>query len=68
MVNVWVKSPDTHSERRIEPHLTVEQLKVKLLDPPLVELKLNKLSYIAEQARADHWDPSRKPDHHPPRL
>ncbi|TEB21935.1 hypothetical protein FA13DRAFT_1524762 [Coprinellus micaceus] len=30
MVNVWVKSPDTHSERRIEPHLTVEQLKNKL--------------------------------------
>ncbi|TFK19940.1 tubulin-folding cofactor B [Coprinopsis marcescibilis] len=29
-LNVWVKSPDTHSERRIDPHLTVEQLKGKL--------------------------------------
>ncbi|KAF5341125.1 hypothetical protein D9611_005858 [Ephemerocybe angulata] len=30
VLNVWVKSPDTHSERRIDPHLTVEQLKNKL--------------------------------------
>ncbi|KAJ2932111.1 hypothetical protein H1R20_g4981, partial [Candolleomyces eurysporus] len=29
-LNLWVKSPDTHSERRIDPHLTVEQLKGKL--------------------------------------
>ncbi|KAJ2917083.1 hypothetical protein MD484_g3359, partial [Candolleomyces efflorescens] len=29
-LNIWVKSPDTHSERRIDPHLTVEQLKRKL--------------------------------------
>ncbi|RXW18004.1 hypothetical protein EST38_g7857 [Candolleomyces aberdarensis] len=30
ILNLWVKSPDTHSERRIDPHLTVEQLKGKL--------------------------------------
>lgn len=29
-VNVFVVSPDTHSERRINPHITVEQLKVSL--------------------------------------
>jgi tubulin-folding cofactor B len=28
IVNVFVSSPDTHSERRIEPHITVESLKV----------------------------------------
>ncbi|KAH6915721.1 tubulin-folding cofactor B [Coprinopsis sp. MPI-PUGE-AT-0042] len=30
VLNIWVKSPDTHSERRIDPHWTVEQLKGKL--------------------------------------
>ncbi|KAF8957114.1 CAP Gly-rich domain-containing protein [Flammula alnicola] len=30
VVNVFVISPDTHSERRIDPHITVEQLKGKL--------------------------------------
>ena len=28
VLNIWVTSPDTHSERRIDPHITVEQLKV----------------------------------------
>lgn len=28
VLKVWVVSPDTHSERRIDPHITVEQLKV----------------------------------------
>lgn len=28
VVNVFVSSPDTYSERRIEPHITVGQLKV----------------------------------------
>ncbi|KAF8647585.1 hypothetical protein AX16_006607 [Volvariella volvacea WC 439] len=28
--NVWVVSPDTRSERRLDPHLTVSQLKTKL--------------------------------------
>jgi tubulin-folding cofactor B len=28
VVNVFVVSPDTRSERRFDPHLTVEQLKV----------------------------------------
>ena len=28
VVNVFVISPDTHSERRIDPHISVEQLKV----------------------------------------
>ena len=28
VVNVFVVSPDTRSERRIDPHITVEQLKV----------------------------------------
>ncbi|TNY20888.1 tubulin-folding cofactor B [Rhodotorula diobovata] len=32
LVNVWVSSPDTHSERRIPSDLTVAQLKYKL-DP-----------------------------------
>jgi len=30
VVNVYVVSPDTHSERRIDPHISVEQLKGKL--------------------------------------
>ncbi|KJA19612.1 hypothetical protein HYPSUDRAFT_217558 [Hypholoma sublateritium FD-334 SS-4] len=30
ILKVWVVSPDTHSERRIDPHITVEQLKGKL--------------------------------------
>ncbi|KIM44387.1 hypothetical protein M413DRAFT_67205 [Hebeloma cylindrosporum] len=30
VVNVFVISPDTHSERRIDPHISVEQLKGKL--------------------------------------
>jgi tubulin-folding cofactor B len=30
VVNVFVSSPDTHSERRIDPHITVAQLKGKL--------------------------------------
>ncbi|PPQ73002.1 hypothetical protein CVT26_014678 [Gymnopilus dilepis] len=30
VVNVFVVSPDTRSERRIDPHITVEQLKGKL--------------------------------------
>jgi tubulin-folding cofactor B len=30
VVNVFVSSPDTHSERRIDPHNTVAQLKGKL--------------------------------------
>ncbi|KAF8623157.1 hypothetical protein AX17_007545 [Amanita inopinata Kibby_2008] len=30
IVNVFVVSPDTRSERRIDPHITVEQLKGKL--------------------------------------
>lgn len=30
VLNIWVTSPDTHSERRIDPHITVEQLKIKL--------------------------------------
>ncbi len=30
IVNVFVSSPDTHSERRIDPHITVAQLKVML--------------------------------------
>lgn len=30
VVNVFVSSADTHSERRIDPHLTVAQLKAKL--------------------------------------
>ncbi|KAF9485580.1 tubulin-folding cofactor B [Pholiota conissans] len=30
VVNVWVSSADTHSERRIDPHITVAQLKGKL--------------------------------------
>ena len=25
---VWVSSPDTHSERKLDPDLTVDQLKV----------------------------------------
>ncbi|KAF8887339.1 tubulin-folding cofactor B [Infundibulicybe gibba] len=29
-INVWVKSPDTYSERRLDLHITVGQLKVKL--------------------------------------
>ena len=28
VLNIWVTSPDTHSERRIDPLITVEQLKV----------------------------------------
>jgi len=30
VVNIFVISPDTHSERRIDPHFSVEQLKGKL--------------------------------------
>lgn len=30
LVNVWVSSPDTHSERRIPSDLTVAQLKVRI--------------------------------------
>ncbi|KDR80881.1 hypothetical protein GALMADRAFT_241369 [Galerina marginata CBS 339.88] len=30
VVNVFVVSPDTHSERRFDPHITVEQLKGKV--------------------------------------
>jgi tubulin-folding cofactor B len=30
VVNVFVSSPDTHSERRIDPHITVARLKGKL--------------------------------------
>jgi len=30
VVNVFVSSPDTHSERRIDPHITVAQFKGKL--------------------------------------
>ena len=30
VVNVFVSSADTHSERRIDPHITVAQLKGKL--------------------------------------
>ncbi|PPQ70843.1 hypothetical protein CVT24_001050 [Panaeolus cyanescens] len=29
-LNLWVISPDTHSERRIDPHWTIQQLKGKL--------------------------------------
>jgi tubulin-specific chaperone B len=29
-VNLWVVSPDTRSERRIDPHITVENLRVRL--------------------------------------
>jgi hypothetical protein len=30
-VNLWVVSPDTRSERRIDPHITVENLRVRIL-------------------------------------
>ncbi|GAA5857921.1 hypothetical protein JCM9279_000635 [Rhodotorula babjevae] len=30
LMSVWISSPDTHSERRIAPHLSVSQLKFKL--------------------------------------
>jgi tubulin-folding cofactor B len=28
IVKLFVASPDTHSERRFDPHVTIEQLKV----------------------------------------
>lgn len=37
VVNVFVVSPDTHSERRVDPHITVEQFKVRPYETILFE-------------------------------
>ncbi|KAJ3512957.1 hypothetical protein NLJ89_g3224 [Agrocybe chaxingu] len=48
-VNVFVVSPDTHSERRIDPHITVEQLKGKLELITGIPVSHQALSLLASQ-------------------
>ncbi|CAA7265175.1 unnamed protein product [Cyclocybe aegerita] len=49
VVNVFVVSPDTHSERRIDPHITVEQLKGKLELITGIPVSHQALSLLASQ-------------------
>lgn len=37
LVSLFVSSPDTHSERRLDTDLTVSQLKVRFLSTPFIE-------------------------------
>jgi len=50
VVNLFVISPDTHSERRIDPHQTIEQLKVSSLTSNGI-LEINKAHEICSMIR-----------------
>ena len=54
VVNVFVVSPDTRSERRLDLHLTVQQLKVRGFAISVRSTEDVKLSLMKEQARVDH--------------
>ena len=50
VVNLFVISPDTHSERRIDPHQTIEQLKVSSITSNGI-LEINKAHEICSMIR-----------------
>ncbi|KAF9528935.1 CAP Gly-rich domain-containing protein [Crepidotus variabilis] len=50
VVNVFVISPDTHSERRIDPHLTVEALKGKLESITGIPVSNQSLTLLASES------------------